>query len=187
MKTLQYKIEFFSYWHASSGLSSGAEADLTVIKDKNNLPYIPGKTLKGLLREAAETIYEANSTLISKEFITKIFGETPSKNQPSPIESEVFFCDANLTKKLHDFFKNNADKKKNLYQTIASTKIDNQGQAVDHSLRSIQVTIPIELYSQIIDFPEEYTKEMELCFAFVKRMGLNRNRGLGRCLITKVK
>lgn len=48
MKDLNIKIEFFSPWHCGSGLSAGADADSLVIKDTNGLPYIPGKTIKGL-------------------------------------------------------------------------------------------------------------------------------------------
>ena len=54
MKDLNIKIEFFSPWHCGSGLSAGADADSLVIKDTNGLPYIPGKTIKGLIREAVE-------------------------------------------------------------------------------------------------------------------------------------
>jgi CRISPR/Cas system CMR subunit Cmr4 (Cas7 group RAMP superfamily) len=51
MNTIAYQIDFFSYWHASSGLAGGAYADLLVNKTREGLPYIPGRTLKGLLRE----------------------------------------------------------------------------------------------------------------------------------------
>ena len=54
MKDLNIKIEFFSPWHCGSGLSAGADADSLVIKDINGLPFIPGKTIKGLIREAVE-------------------------------------------------------------------------------------------------------------------------------------
>ena len=54
MKDLTIKIEFFSPWHCGSGLSAGADADSLVIKDINGLPFIPGKTIKGLIREAVE-------------------------------------------------------------------------------------------------------------------------------------
>ena len=73
------------------------------------------------------------------------------------------------------------EQKQMLYKNIASTKIDDDGQAVDHSLRHMQVTIPMELYAEIIDFPLEYLEQLKNCFAWVKKMGLNRSRGLGRC------
>ena len=55
-KRIDYQIEFFSQWHCGSGLSAGADIDLLVIKDKEGMPFIPGKTLKGLIREAVENL-----------------------------------------------------------------------------------------------------------------------------------
>ena len=55
-ETIRYTIEFYSDWHCGSGLASGAEADAVVIKDRDGLPYVPGKTIKGLVREAFEII-----------------------------------------------------------------------------------------------------------------------------------
>ena len=55
-KRIDYQIEFFSQWHCGSGLSAGADIALLVIKDKEGMPFIPGKTLKGLIREAVENL-----------------------------------------------------------------------------------------------------------------------------------
>ncbi len=54
---IRYKIQFHTFWHCGSGLASGADADLLVIKDKDGIPYVPGKTVKGLLREAFDLLY----------------------------------------------------------------------------------------------------------------------------------
>ena len=50
MQTLTYQIQFHSYWHCGSGLAAGAGVDALVVKDANGLPFVPGKTIKGLLR-----------------------------------------------------------------------------------------------------------------------------------------
>jgi CRISPR/Cas system CSM-associated protein Csm3 (group 7 of RAMP superfamily) len=72
---INYKIEFYSYWHSGSGLSIAAGADLRVNKDKDGLPFIPGKTLKGLLREAAENLLLVNPEIfpeiLLREFLEK--------------------------------------------------------------------------------------------------------------------
>ena len=182
MKDLQYKIEFTSFWHTGSGLSSGTESDLVVIKDKNGLPYIPGKTLKGLLREAAESINGFDKKLVTSKFINVVFGvKSEEGDNNSQKEAKSFFTDAYLSEDIRLYLTDNHEQKLMLYKNIASTKINDDGQAVDHSLRHLQVTIPLELYAEIIDFPEEYKVELENCFAWVKKMGLNRSRGLGRC------
>ena len=53
---IKYKIEFHTDWHCGSGLAAGADVDALVVKDKNGMPFIPGKTIKGLVREAVEEI-----------------------------------------------------------------------------------------------------------------------------------
>ena len=69
----------------------------------------------------------------------------------------------------------------NLYDVIASTSIDEKGIASNHSLREIEVVIPLTLEGEISDIPNEHTQNMKKSLNFIKRMGLNRNRGLGRC------
>lgn len=46
------KITLHGYWHAGSGRGEGPGADASVVRDGAGLPYLPGRTLKGLLREA---------------------------------------------------------------------------------------------------------------------------------------
>ena len=60
-----YKVTFLDYWHLSSGLSAGAKLDSTVVRDKDGLPYISGKTIKGLLKEQS----------LNKEFLDICFGK----------------------------------------------------------------------------------------------------------------
>ena len=188
MATINYKIEFTSFWHTGSGLSSGTESDLVVLKDKNGLPIIPGKTLKGLLREAAEIINHFDNKLVSREFIDVVFGETPDESKSGvPKEALSFFTDATLSEKIRKHLSENEDLKSLLFKNITSTRIDDKGQTVDQSLRQMEATIPLELYAQIIEFPSEYQGQIESCFAWVKKMGLNRSRGFGRCMLQTIK
>lgn len=187
---MKFKIRFLDYWHTSSGLSTGADVDLTVLKDEHGLPVLPGKTLKGLFREAAENLNELNSELISKDFIHSIFGEQLPKGAKTEDEYEVkeadsFFTDAKLSEKIYNLVTDKKIQPNYLYKAIASTQIDENGQAKDYSLRQMQVTVPLELYAEIFDIDKKYEPQMELCFKYVKRLGLNRNRGLGRCEISK--
>ena len=168
--TLKYKIKFLDYFHIGSGLSAGAKLDNSVLKDNNNLPVIGGKTIKGLAREMAEH-------LKNDAFVGTCFGSegvdmgscyfsnaTLSKNEQSEI----------ISHKLQD----------NLYEEMAFTKIDEKGMAVDGSLREIEVTIPLTLEGTIDDLSSEYVEAMSRSLKMIKRMGLNRTRGLGRCEIT---
>jgi len=176
---LKYKLQFFDYWHLSSGLSSGAKLDSTVTKDNDNIPYAPGKTIKGLVREMALE-YDC-------EFLNRCFGVTSDKNDKcydkkvKNTQGYCYFTNATLddnTKK--EIVSNNLQD--NLYDIIASTKIGDDGIAVDDSLREIEVVIPFTLEGEILDIAnqDDYEK-LEKSLKMIKRMGLNRNRGLGRC------
>ena len=194
MKTIHYQIQFFSYWHVGTGLYGGTKADMVVNKSPENLPFIPGKTLKGLLREAAESIYSLHGELVSYEFIADIFGlgpESPEESREDAQEAKAFFANAYLSEALRrsilphkmSNLQTSPDMSSYLYNTISSTKIDHRGLAEEQSLRTKEVTIPVCLHSTIESFPDNpaYEKQLEYCMKWVKRLGVNRNRGLGRC------
>jgi CRISPR/Cas system CSM-associated protein Csm3 (group 7 of RAMP superfamily) len=165
--TLKYKIQFYDYWHLGSGLSNGAKLDNLVIKDSDNFPYIPAKTIKGLVKEMA-------TTLDNQDFINDCFGSSEVNM------GRCYFTNGTLKDKtIKEIKKFNLQD--NLYNSIASTKIDSNGIAVNGSLREIEVTIPLTLQGQVDDISENYIKEMKKSLKLIKRMGLNRNRGLGRC------
>ncbi len=164
--TLRYKVTFLDYWHLGSGLSAGAKSDSTVTKDADNTPYVSGKTIKGMVREMAEELND-------EAFIKECFGGEGVTMGRCYFSNAIILEDEKeqiISNKLQD----------NLYETIASTKIEN-GIAVDNSLREIEVVIPITLYAEIRDVPKEFMDKMKQSLKLIKRMGLNRNRGLGRC------
>ncbi len=179
----EVQIKFLDYWHLSSGLSAGAKLDSTVVKDENNIPFIPAKTLKGLVRQMAELSKD-------KEFVNTCFGYSSDekddfydKNKKGTI-SQCYFSNATLNKETYESIKK-AKLQNNLYDEISSTKIDKQsGVAEDYSLREIEVVIPLTLHTKIENVPENYKDLMKNALRSVKQMGLNRNRGLGRCVIS---
>ena len=181
---IKYKIEFFDLWHCGSGLSAGADVDALVIKDKNNLPYIPGKTLKGLIREAAEELLRFQKrdkdNKIEDKFI-EFFGK--SESATDIVRGTSFFSDARLSDdEACQIIDNNLSAF--LYKNIASTAIDSNGIAEKGSLRRIEVTIPLTLEAEILNIPDELKDLLIEALSMVKRLGVNRNRGLGRCSLT---
>lgn len=186
---LTYKITFLSDWHCGSGLSGGAEADATVIKDDRNLPYIAGKTIKGLLKEALEEIHEVKLDAKDRAYINELLGyEIKEEKTQQVIETKsgiAFFSNATLSKDerdditpaLSDF----------LYRNIASTQIKANGTAKENSLRVMEVCIPITLEGTISGIRNEDQIELlEKAFKWVRHLGVNRNRGLGRCKFVEI-
>lgn len=171
--TIEYQIDFFSPWHCGSGLAAGAETDALVIKDKNGLPFIPGRTVKGLVRQAVEEM----AVLKGSGFdATLLFGS------PGASPSALFFSNAVLT---------DADAIVNyhlqsqLFSQTANTAIGPDGIARTGFLRRTEIVIPCRLHGRILGIPDENDKATIIeALAYIKNLGLHRNRGLGRCSFT---
>ena len=175
MSTIKYEIEFFSNWHCGSGLAAGADVDALVIKDKDGLPYIPGRTIKGLLREATSTLSDDLETV---SLVFGVSGDDENHTVGASFFSNVVLPDAErrymLENQLQDY----------LFETFASTKIDENGIAKDHSLRKIQTVVPCKLEGEILNVPDGTVPMIDEAMHFIKRLGTGRNRGYGRCKIT---
>ena len=180
---IKYRIEILSDWHIGSGLDSGSEADALVLKDENSLPFIPGKTLKGLFKNALQEISEVQPEVITREDIHRIFGGNTKGDKT--IKGKAFFNNAELTdddKK--EIIANNLSS--HLYRNIASTKINKNGVAEKSSLRTIEVCIPVNLEGEIIVSDEKAKTIMRKAFMWTRHIGVSRNRGLGRCRIITI-
>lgn len=179
MTDIRYKITFYTYWHCGSGLAAGADVDLLPVKDRDGLPFVPGKTIKGLVREAAETITALRGGCV--EDLNECFGYFD--NADFKEQGAAFFSNATLT----ESDRNYAIAKyyqEYLYKSIASTAIGTDGIAKDHSLRKIEVVVPCELEGMIHNVPDGCVEIVKDSLRYVKRIGMNRTRGLGRCDIS---
>ncbi len=177
---IKYTITFLSDWHAGSGLSSGAEADAVVIKDKQNLPYLPGKTIKGLLKDVLEDFTEVQPTLLNAEFIKTNFGKYDDKKKITD-QGTLFFSNAELAE--NECQEITTEMSHFLYHNIASTSIGENGIANPGSLRTMEVCIPLTLVGYIDGVNKSDKEILEMGFRYLRHLGSNRNRGLGRCKI----
>ncbi len=170
---LKYRIKLLSDWHCGSGLDSGSEADLLVIKDENGMPYIPGKTIKGLLRDACLEMIQVGKMDLEK--MNQIFGQASEKKKKP---GTARFTNATLREEEYEELVQNGLAPL-LYRNIASTAIDEKGVTREYSLRTMEVAIPLELEGEIEGVKE--TEIIEKAMKWVRHLGSGRNRGLGRC------
>lgn len=184
MNRLKYQIKMLSDWHIGSGLDSATDADALVLKDNENLPYIPGKTIKGLIKDALEDMVELDEA--SGDALIRIFGKLKMEINPGEQEQQIsfpgsaFFSNAKLSETDAKEIKNN-NLSSFLYRNIASTAIGENGIAKDKSLRVTQVTNPLVLEGSISGLNDEDHELLSQAMLLVRRLGVNRNRGLGRC------
>lgn len=171
---IHYQLTFFSQWRSDAGASFGASADNSVVRDSDGLPFFPGKTLKGLLREAAEDYNELTGKCYTDEIKT-IFGDTD-------IEGSCHFSDAKFDEKeAKQIVLGNLQRY--LFHRITTTAIDDNGLKKSHSLRTLEAVIPCTLYGTIYNIPDEAKILLTQSFKFIKYIGMHRNRGFGRCLL----
>ena len=168
-------IEFFSNWHCGSGLAAGADVDALVIKDNNGIPYVPGRTIKGLLREAASILN------VDKKIVNNVFGV--SGDEEDHMTGISFFGNVTLPSAEYKYIVEQG-LASHLYQTFASTRIDEMGIAKNNSLRKIETVVPCKLEGEILNVPEGAEQALEDAMHYIKRMGTGRNRGYGRCRIS---
>lgn len=177
---MKYKIHLLSDWHCGSGLGAGAESDNEVLKDKNGFPYIPGKTIKGLLKDA---LMEMPDAFVDKKRVEKVFGYEEKGNEGEVIRTyrgSGFF--SNATVSLEEENDVEPEWIELLYRNIASTSINENGVAKPKTLRRMEVCMPVTLEGAVEGLEDKEEKDLiEKAMKWVRHLGVNRNRGLGRC------
>jgi CRISPR/Cas system CSM-associated protein Csm3 (group 7 of RAMP superfamily) len=182
---IEYTITFYSDWQTGSGLSGGAELDDLCIKDENGLPFIPGKTLKGLFLDAFKDYNDFKKVVLKQE---SIFGLELNKEKKQIEQSkeglakntEVFFSDAVIREDERKEIISNG-LQKFLFRKMASTAINKSGIAEQFSLRTLEVCMPVILTATIENVNENSIETLENVAKLIRSVGGNRNRGLGRC------
>ncbi len=178
------KIQFFSPWHCGSGLSAGADVDSLVIKDPQGLPFVPGKTIKGLVREAVEDYVALSGTDAN---LDEAFGqEASAEGNAYTQKGYLFFTNAELCEQEQRSIVS-AHAEDMLYINKVETAIGENGMTKDHSLRTLETTIPCTLYGRILHVDDRLAEIIAPALGLIKHMGTKRNRGLGRCLFTMEK
>ncbi len=205
-KEIGLRISFRGYWFIGSGHEAGAYADDLMLKDSEGFPFVPGKTLKGIFRNAA-TLAEHNGLIshVSELFGmegTTIVGRNFIEN-PRLMEMDfselttagiLGFTNAELPLADRRTIAGSENGLRHLFRTIQNTKIDRvSGTAKDGSLRTTEVCVPLtlrasvtydekrllELFSDIRTFREK----LDLLCSLIGEIGGRRRRGFGKCTV----
>lgn len=188
MKSLRIALDISSYWHAGSGHAGPGDIDAAIVRDRHQLPYLPGRTLKGLFRDAAELWHAWNPGSFDPALM---FGSEEGTTEQPP--GKLHFSDASLPSEFTSWGDSLDPGKRDVFQglveVIASTAIDENGIAQDHSLRKLEAAIPMSLEASISweeGGPDDATISRWLgdIATLIRRLGSHRHRGYGRCTIT---
>jgi CRISPR/Cas system CSM-associated protein Csm3 (group 7 of RAMP superfamily) len=183
--TITITIQFLDYWHTGSGESGGNESDARVIRyergEKKGLPFVPGKTIKGLVREMVE------AQGVSCEELHLWFGNTSEAKDTSGKKNPCYKIDKVDETPTHmsngDIIEDiKAENIPFLFKTFKNTKLT-KGIAEEGTLREIETVIPVTVVAEFsgIEADANQLELLKKAIMSIKRIGLNRNRGMGRC------
>lgn len=182
---MKVTIKFYSNWAIGSG-KGGNGKDSVLLLDDNGLPFLPGRTFKGLVRDA---FLECGNT--EKEAI-KLFGHKKNKEvKKENLKSGILrFNSAYLPESFQTL---DTKIKEQLFGTKTSTCLEDNKQAKDPSLRKNEVCIPVELHTHILVQKDNSElkggvggnfEKITQALKMLKFLGKKRHRGFGRCEIT---
>lgn len=206
----QLELDIQSYWHPGTGKGSGSHVDAVVEKDRFGCPFISGRMLKGLVRDAVYRaahwgIYQTQGVPAPEAVVEVLFGSAGFVNKRprnETIPGMVRVGDAVLDQNVRKWLGHPDNKKYRLalFHDIYSTAINNQGTAKPGSLRGQQVVVPLTLMSTMeIGKPEARLGQkgeatswvsrhaktvIEKALPLIRNVGANRTRGLGRVRIS---
>ncbi len=194
----ELEIDILSYWLAGTGRGSGGSFDEKPLLDENGIPYIPGKHLKGLLKDGLRK-WESITGAENPSAHIHCFGSDQDNenkednNKTKSTTGALRVSSATFDSATYEGLKTHPKLISKLFKSLSSTAINENGVATNKSLRTIQVVIPVKLYAQIdwvsaSPYASEEVKEkietyLQQASAMLPAIGSKRTRGLGRCKI----
>jgi CRISPR-associated protein Csx10 len=175
---------------SGEGLSGIIDADINY--DELGIPYIPGKRIKGILKEAAEELVSAgqlsNIENLKNIPVETIFGKPGQKEGTSLKISDGRLENDNLLRKMLLFTGNNEECAHifcreavlNYFTYLRSqTAINQRGAAKKNSLRTSRVLKKGTKFYFDLEMPGNYEKDLKTICSVTRRFGINRTRGFG--------
>ena len=187
----QLKIEIQSYWHAGTGRGQGSDVNALTHRDQDGIPCLPGKTVKGLLRDAVTRWSQLDSEADTQLSVERLFGKSPDE-EPGKAGGVGLLrvSDAVLAADELYHLRNDKSLCAGLFRSLHATKINYEtGTAEDKSLRGIEVVVPLTLYAEIMEVSgvesvDNWVDEITPALRLIKGVGAHRTRGLGRAVVT---
>jgi hypothetical protein len=208
MPERQLNIDINGYWHAGTGRSSGTHLDAMTDKDANNLPFVGGKHLKGLLRQALRRAQHWQWPLgelptgPAHDMETLLFGtQSQTATRTATIPGMLLVSDATLPPAELAFLQQEKTLPPYFYDALYATAISDQGAAIDKSLRGMEVCVPLQLAATLqltttaVDTTHRAQQQAFLdqsdawqcisaCLPLIDAVGAHRTRGLGEAQLS---
>jgi len=207
-------VEFLSDWHVGSGLERPGSVDRLVQRDEDDFPFLPAKTLTGMLRDAAEqaalALDEGNGDRWHR-WVHWLFGDQPARANDDPREmlrhdrptdAALSIRPARFPESLRKALRDDRSwqpdpRRRELRESLVFAKpgvtIERNGRAADNTLRLDEMArVGVSLNAAVVLVHSGLTDEqrtfalnlLALATTFVERLGGKRRRGAGRVALT---
>lgn len=194
-KDFTITITMESDWHIGTGAGKAKEVDRLVRKDKKGLPIIPGRTLKGILKDSAEVIAGGLGGTWP-DWVDHVFGDSPAElwqteegSPRSPLPGALDIRSAELSPALRSALAADQGLIPFLYTTRPGVAVSKEGVAKDDFLRLEERTrggLTLTARASLEGSEDSINKATALlaaAAAWTVRLGGKRRRGAGKCTI----
>ena len=201
-------LDLCSYWHAGTGRGAGPELDAVCFRSAAGLPMLPGRTLRGLLRDAL-TRAAAVGALTDMQWtagdpVEWCFGtglDAGSGDDRVARQEEARFRTVPGHLHISSALLGRTEAEsaqweqwaadgygariEHLFRPFASTKVAADGMGEDKTLRAVELAVPMRLRATI-DGPDApgWLSLLQTAAPLLRSLGSHRNRGLGRVTVT---
>jgi len=185
------RIDIHSYWHPGTGRGSGFHLDAVTHEDAGGLPCLPGRTLKGLLRDALLRAETWGWPDVPADSTVRLFGPLGREGMETDF-GLLWVSDATLPASVAGYLASGAGRPlvPGLYREHFSTAIEHETGVAEHrSLRGMRVVVPLELEAEIgtvretHDLPD-WRQRLTAVLPLVSAVGAHRHRGFGRAVLS---
>jgi CRISPR/Cas system CSM-associated protein Csm3 (group 7 of RAMP superfamily) len=175
------EFEFMDFWHCSAGHGSGRYLDAVVIRSPAGLPIVPGRTVKGLLRDVVRQCEALGH--IEAGTCEKLFGTALGEDRFATEPGSFFVGDATLPTGWESFARSPEGNGyiDAFYDQLSSTSLDEDRTARDRTLRRVEVAVPVTLSARwTCEDPDLARATLARALPLLRRLGSGRHRGFGR-------
>lgn len=190
MSAAQLTVDFLGFWHCGGGRGGGTVVDAVVHRDASGLPVVPGRHLKGLLREACACAEAWGWPAFEPGDTERLFGTRTETDGEDSTAGLIRVGDATLPQDIQGYLTQAEAGRKlipALFRSLHSTAIESEtGSARPKSLRGIEVVVPLELHATLMPItgrPAEigdWIEQLKVSLPLIRAVGAYRSRGLGR-------
>ncbi len=202
METLSIQVRFLSDWHVGTGTGRPGDIDRLTARDHDGLPFVPAKTLTGILRDAGERLAQALDNGQPDgpwtDLLTDLFGDQPALSRGtapfSPRTARLSVRPARFAEPLAAHLRRDAGLRAALTFIKPGVMIDpRSGRAADQHLRfeemvrlgaELSTQMQLDLAGLSSERADDLRALLLASLRLVERLGGKRRRGAGRVELT---